>query len=85
MFPSPTSAAPRTVFGVEFVCWRTSIGVTRWKSADERLTAFQNEGRSTYTATVDGKALATAQGKPRRFLSITAAMEAAVQHARMNP
>jgi hypothetical protein len=72
--------APFEAFGVRWTNWRTGDGSrTDWRSEDQRLVAqHASEGR-TFRALVDGEPLQSPSGLPRRFLSLTSAMEAAVE------
>jgi hypothetical protein len=83
MSDTRTGAPPRDVLGVRFTCWRTGIMVTAWRSDDGRLEVGRNREASTYWARVNGAAATNPEtGKPRRFLSLGAAMQAAVTLSR---
>jgi hypothetical protein len=78
--PRRSPDAPLDAFGVHWTCWQNGSGLPkRWISDDKRLVAGRaSEGR-TFRAAVDGETLLSATGQPRRFLSLTSAMEAAVE------
>jgi hypothetical protein len=80
--PRQSPEEPFDAFGVHWTLWR-SEGAQRWLSGDRRLGVAQ-EGR-TFRARVDDELLTTATGQPRRFLSRTSAMQAAVDATKQEP
>lgn len=73
--PKRTSAPPKIIDGVTFLCWRLGICNYVWRSEDGRIAADSNGERSTYWASVDG------QGLGKRFRSLETAMRAGVKAA----
>lgn len=74
--PRPTGAAPKTIDGVIFRCYRTGIGRYEWRSDDNRLATGQNYHRGSYYAAVG------LQRFDKRFRSLENAMKFAVQESR---
>lgn len=81
-----TSAPPKIVDGVTFLCWKTGILMTQWRSEDDRIKIGDNgHHRSTYWAMLDGKPLTGAGGKSKRFQTQIAAMRAAAKLSKKAP
>lgn len=70
--PKRTSAPPRVIDGVTFLCWRLGICRYVWRSEDGRIAADRIGDCSTYWASVDGTRLG------KRFRSLENAMRAGV-------
>ncbi len=68
-----TSAAPKTIDGITFECWKTGIMQTAWKTADGRATVYRPSHRATYYAYLDGVVIG------QRFLTHENAMKAVVK------